>query len=112
MKVLIVVLFIFHGIPTLGQIPEIGIVQDMEQDSLLQASGYPSLSESISKCFSPKNLTDAQFKEKLLAIQKLKTRMVACNLFIPGDMKLVGPTVDETAILKYAEVVFQRCQQE
>ena len=111
MKFLFYLILICGCLPLFGQTPEIGIVQDMEQDSLLQASGYSSLSESISKCFSPKNLTDVQFKEKLLTIQKLKTRMVACNLFIPGDMKLVGPTVDETAILKYAEVVFQRCQQ-
>ncbi len=110
MKVIVFLLLISTLFSAIGQIPEIGIVNDMEQDSMLYAAGYRSLSESISKCFSPKNLTDTQFTEKLKAIQKLRTRMVACNLFIPGEMKLVGPDLDEGSILVYTEQVFQRCQ--
>ena len=90
--------------------PEIGIVEDMEQDSLLYAAGYRSLSESIQKCFSPRKLNDEQYQIKMKQMEKLKTKVVACNLFMPGDMKLVGPTVDEKAILEYVEVVFQRYQ--
>ena len=90
--------------------PRIGIVQDMENDSLINASGYKFLIESIAKCFSPLKVTDKQFQEKLSSIKKLKTPLYAANLFIPGELKLVGPSIDEAAILSYTEKVFQRCQ--
>ena len=90
--------------------PAIGIVQDYENDSLIHASGYKFLIESISKCFSPLKVSDQQFEEKLSAIKKLKTPLFAVNLFIPGELKVVGATVDEAAILSYTEKVFQRCQ--
>jgi sugar phosphate isomerase/epimerase len=90
---------------------EVGIVQDMENDSLLQASGYRWLIESVAKCFSPKKLSDQQFQERLPAIKRLKTTLFAVNIFIPGELKLVGPSVDQLAILSYVETVFQRCQE-
>jgi sugar phosphate isomerase/epimerase len=101
---------LFSALSMMAQ-PDVGIVQDMERDSLLQASGIPFLSESITKCFSPKTLTDQQFKRKLQSIKRLKSTLVACNLFIPAELKLVGPDVHENDILTYAEVVFQRCRQ-
>ena len=60
-------------------IPMIGIVQDYENDSLIHASGYKFLIESISKCFSPIKLTDQQFEEKLSAIKNLKTPLFAAD---------------------------------
>ena len=93
-----------------AQMPAIGIVQDYENDSLLNASGYKFLIESIGKCFSPIKVTDQQFEEKLTAIKKLKTPLFAVNLFIPGELKVVGSTVDEMAILVYTEKVLQRCK--
>ena len=95
-----------------GQVikPEVGVVQDYENDSLLHASGYRYLIESTAKCFSPLKVTDQQFQEKLSSIKKLRTPIFAVNLFIPGELKVVGPTVDEAAILAYTEKVLQRCK--
>ena len=110
MKTFSVLLIVFWATTLPAQTPEIGIVENLEQDSLFHAAGYKYLSESISKCFSPKNLTDAQFEERLKMYAQLQPPIVACNYFIPGDLKLVGPNVDEEAVLKYVEVVFQRYQ--
>lgn len=93
-----------------AQKPEIGIAQSMENDSLLSASGYRYLIESTAKCFSPIKVTEQQFQETLSSIKKLKISLFAVNLFIPGELKVVGPTVDEVAILAYTEKVFQRCK--
>jgi hypothetical protein len=49
--------------------PEIGIVADFEQDSLLYANGYKYLVESVVKCFSPIKYSDQQFEEKLKQFQ-------------------------------------------
>ena len=111
MKILPIIWFLFSIPATIyGQKPQIGIVQDLENDSLLSASGYRYLIESTAKCFSPKKVTSEQFLSNLTTIKKLKTPLLAVNLFIPGELKLVGPTVDEAAILAYTEIVLQRCQ--
>jgi sugar phosphate isomerase/epimerase len=90
--------------------PEIGIVADFEQDSLLHANGYNYLVESIVKCFSPVKISDQQFEERLKQFRSLQTSVLAMNIFMPGDMKLVGPDVKEEAILAYAKTVFERCK--
>ena len=90
--------------------PEIGIVGDFEQDSLLHAAGYKYLVESIVKCFSPIKISDQQFEERLKQFRSLNLSVFAMNIFMPGDMKLVGPDVKEEAILTYAKAVFERCQ--
>jgi len=90
--------------------PEIGIVADFEQDSLLHANGYNYLVESIVKCFSPIKISDQQFEERLKQFSGLRTSVTAMNIFMPGDMKLVGPEVKEEVILAYAKTVFERCK--
>jgi sugar phosphate isomerase/epimerase len=90
--------------------PEIGIAQSLEYDSLLAASGHKYLVESVGKLFSPINVTDEQFEKNLVRIRESKVQLYALNIFIPGDLTLVGPDVDETKILVYCEKVFQRCK--
>lgn len=90
--------------------PEIGVVQNMENDSLLHAFGYRYLVESTAKILSPRNVSDEQFKIHLQKIKKLHVPLFACNLFIPGNLKVVGTNVDEKAVLAYVEIVLQRAQ--
>jgi sugar phosphate isomerase/epimerase len=90
--------------------PEIGIAEHLENDSLITANGYRYLVESISKLFSPLNVSDDQFRANLEKLQKLKTPMYAGYLFIPGELKLVGPEINEAKVLEYVTIVFQRCQ--
>jgi sugar phosphate isomerase/epimerase len=90
--------------------PQIGIVGDFEQDSLLHANGYKYLVESIVKCFSPIKISDEQFDLRLKQFRSLHLSVFAMNIFMPGDLKLVGPDVKEEVILSYAKTVFERCQ--
>jgi sugar phosphate isomerase/epimerase len=90
--------------------PEIGVVQDIENDSLLKAFGYRYLVESTSKMLSPRNVSEEKFEQNLQNVKKLRTPLFACNLFIHGDLKVVGPNVDEKAVLSYVQVVFQRAE--
>lgn len=106
---LLLIIFFGLAVPSLSQ-PEIGIAQRIENDSLLTSAGYRYLVETISRNFSPRNVTDDQFEQKVLAFKKLKINLYACNLFIPGDLKLVGSDFDERAVLNYASIVFQRCK--
>lgn len=90
--------------------PEIGVVQDIENDSLLHVIGFRCLVENTAKLLSPRTVSDQQFQLNLQTIKKLKVPLYACNIFIPGDLKVVGPKVDEQAILSYVEIVFQRAR--
>ncbi len=91
-------------------IPKVGVVQAMEQDSLLAALGYACLTEKTPKILSPFKVSEDEFQARLPAIKSLKVPIYACNLFIPGKLKVVGPEVDEAAVLAYVEVVLRRAQ--
>jgi hypothetical protein len=93
-----------------GQAPEIIVVQDMKNDSLIHAAGYRWYVEAISSHFSPRVINDEKFKDKLAQIRTLSTPIFAVNIFLPGSLKVVGPTVNEQAVLAYADTVFQRCK--
>jgi sugar phosphate isomerase/epimerase len=111
MKSFLLLLFIVGGTTLVAQKkPEIGIAQSLEYDSLLSASGYHYLVESVGKLFSPVTVTDERFEKNLTRFRQLKLQIYALNIFMPGDLKLVGPIVDEAAILAYCEKVFQRCK--
>ncbi len=90
--------------------PEIGIVQSIENDSLLHAFGYRYLVESVGRIVSPRSVSEEQFQTNVQRIKSMSMPMYALNIFIPGELKVVGPDVNEAAILEYVETVFQRCQ--
>ena len=91
-------------------IPEIGVVQSVENAHILHDHGYRYLVENTSKFLSPRTVSESQFEEKLKIIKASPVPFYACNIFIPGDLKVVGPAVDEAAILAYVETVFSRAQ--
>jgi sugar phosphate isomerase/epimerase len=91
--------------------PEIGVVQDYENDSILKTQGYQYLVESTQKLFSPKKVSEEKFQEHLEKLKNLKLQLYATNLFIPSDLKVVGPEIDEESVLAYVDVVFQRGKQ-
>lgn len=90
--------------------PEIGVVQNYENDSQLKAQGYSYLVESTQKIFSPGNVSEQEFQANLPRIKNLDIPLLGANLFIPGNLKVVGPEVDEEAVLSYMEIVFQRAK--
>src|SRR4051812_37342445 len=87
--------------------PEIGIAQPFEKDSLVNAMGYQYLVETVAKALLPADVTDAQLSKHLQKMKSLKTKLYAVNVFIPGNIKVVGPEVSEVALLSYVEIVFQ-----
>lgn len=82
---------------------------DYGRDSLLYASGYRYIVENLVKYFSPLTVDDATFDKNLQSFSRTKTKIYALNIFMPGGMKLVGPDVNEEAILSYVRGVFARC---
>lgn len=90
--------------------PQIGIATSLANDSVVAAAGYTCLIESISSRISPRTVPDSTFEHNLLLFKQLRTPICAVNLFLPADLKVVGPNVDETAVLAYAEQVLARVE--
>lgn len=108
-------LFFFCAVSILAltqpaKLPTIGMAIGFENDSLIKASGFKFFMESTAKCISPKTVSEEQFQKNLIVFKKLSTPLYAFNIFIPAELKVVGPEVKEDLILAYTQEVFKRCQ--
>ncbi len=88
--------------------PPVGIVHRLEADSLLAAQGFAYLTDATPRLLSPRNVSEEEFARLLPRIRSAALPLYACNLFIPANLKVVGPDVDERAVLDYVEVVLRR----
>lgn len=93
------------------RLPYIGIATGPENDSLVTAAGYSGITLGAGQWLSPRDVSEAQFQQNLLTLAALRTPVYAFNLFLPGDLKVVGPQVDETAVLAYADALMARVAQ-
>ena len=93
-------------------VPAIGIVQDsLERDAEITAAGYGYLTASTQRLLSPRNVSEEQFQAMLPGIRALATPLYATNLFLPGELKVVGPEVDTAAVIGYVDTVLRRAQE-
>ena len=89
---------------------KLGMIAPIAQDSLLHASGFSFLGESVGRMLSP-SLTEAEFQSNLEKIKATKTKVYVCNVLFPGSIKIAGPEVDEERVLGYLDTVFSRASQ-
>jgi len=90
--------------------PYVGVCTPVQNDSLLAANGIMFLEESVANSFNPRNVSEEKFQQVLERIRGSKVKIRSANVFMPGVLKLVGPTMDETAILGYVDTVMKRAQ--
>lgn len=93
------------------QKPSIGVADFISNDSIITASGFVGNLESIGRLVSPLTVSDLQFEKNKSLFKALKTPVYAFNIFIPGELKVVGPNVDEEALYAYVEKVMNRISQ-
>ncbi|HJS55886.1 MAG TPA: TIM barrel protein [Chitinophagaceae bacterium] len=90
-------------------IPQLGVVFRLEHDSLIYASGFQMLGESVGRMLSPA-LSEEQFLQNNIRIKNARCKVFLCNIFFPGSIKIAGPEVDENRVLSYADTVLSRAQ--
>ncbi len=90
-------------------IPTLGVVASISNDSLLYATGFRLVGETVGKMLSP-SLSEAAFEENLQQIKQTKCKLYLCNVLFPGSIKITGPQVDEQRILNYLDTVFYRAK--
>lgn len=94
-----------------AQKPQIGIADYVKNDSVISDIGFDCMLESMARLVSPITVSDEEFEKNKLVFKQMKTPIYAFNIFIPRELKVVGPNVDEVAVLSYVEKVMQRLSQ-
>ncbi len=110
-SVLFYSLYFFALTSVLAQKPQIGIADYVKNDSIISDIGFDCMLESVARLISPVTVSDVEFEKNKLLFEQMKTPIYAFNIFIPGELKVVGPNVDEAAVLSYVEKVMQRLSQ-
>jgi sugar phosphate isomerase/epimerase len=88
---------------------KIGISTSLANNEILASAGYSYVEESVRGFLVPAE-TDMVFEQKLALLKKSRLPVEACNSFLPGNLKCVGPSPLHEEILKFSESAFKRAQ--
>jgi sugar phosphate isomerase/epimerase len=87
----------------------IGVSAGISNSSILATAGYSFVEESVRGFLVPAE-SDTVFEQKLALLKGSRLPVEACNSFLPGNMKCVGPAPAHEEILKFGETVFRRAR--
>ena len=88
---------------------EIGVCTSVTNADMLAAHGYTFIEESVGRFLMPTQ-SDEEFNKMLQQAQNAAIPVKACNSFIPGSLKSVGPDAVHPEILEFMEIAFRRAQ--
>lgn len=88
--------------------PTVGVCVSDNQMALAKGAGFEFIVPTVTSFLKP-NLTDEEFS--VITRNENLPPVLACNSFFPSHMKCVGPDVELTSLLDYAETVFKRAKQ-
>jgi sugar phosphate isomerase/epimerase len=88
----------------------IGISTSISNNGILFAAGYSFVEENVRNFLVPAE-AESVFEAKLALLKESKLPVEACNSFLPGNLKCVGPAPLHDDILKFAETAFRRAKQ-
>lgn len=89
------------------KLPVIGICTSIEKNKLIINSGCIFIEEVVRGFLVP-DKDEKEFDAKLTLAKQSKLPVTACNSFLPGGMKSVGPKAVHNEILRFAETAFRR----
>jgi len=87
----------------------IGIATSISNNGILFSAGYSYVEENVREFLVPSE-NDSAFNDKLSLLKDSKLPVEACNSFLPGNLKCVGPVPAHEEILKFGETAFKRAQ--
>jgi sugar phosphate isomerase/epimerase len=87
----------------------IGVSTSITNSGILAAAGYSFVEENVRGFLVPAE-SDAVFESKLALLKDSKLPLEACNSFLPGNLKCVGPLPSHEEILIFGETAFRRAQ--
>jgi sugar phosphate isomerase/epimerase len=88
----------------------IGISTSIRNNEILAVAGYTFVEENAREFLVPSD-PDSVFAQNIARLKESKLPLEACNTFLPGNLKCVGPSPAHDEILKFAETAFRRSKQ-
>lgn len=89
---------------------QIGICTNYGNGQSMQPYGYSFVEEEVGRFLVPSK-TEEEFNKLWKDATGSALPIKACNIFIPGSLKSVGPNPVHSRILELAETAFRRAQQ-
>jgi len=86
---------------------EIGVCTSLSNVPVIEAAGCDYIEEGVGGFLSPAE-PDDKFVPRLEAVKSSKVPVRACNGFLPGTLKAVGPAAKHAEIQAYAATAFRR----
>lgn len=108
--ILLLTLPVFAFSQKKSSLPTVGVVQSIDNSTMLKEHGYAYIVEAVGNVISPRSIKEDKFRENITRVKQSALPIYAYNVFIPGSLKVVGPHVNEEAVLTYVDSVFQRCK--
>ena len=93
-----------------GFLNRLGISTSISNSGILASAGYSFVEENAREFLVPSD-PDSDFASNLARLKESKLPLEACNTFLPGNLKCVGPSPAHEEILKFAETAFRRAKQ-
>lgn len=87
----------------------IGVCGSMNQWSAFQKAGCSYVEEGVGRLLDPK-LSDEEFQKTVASFKAKAVPVRACNGFLPGDLKLVGPETKHDEAVAYATKALERAK--
>jgi sugar phosphate isomerase/epimerase len=88
---------------------KIGVCTNISNSELLANAGYSYMEPGVKSFLIPYE-SDEAFNEKLLLLKQSRLPVRACNSFLPGELKCVGPETHHEKILQFSETAFIRAK--
>jgi sugar phosphate isomerase/epimerase len=89
---------------------QIGVCTTLANRGIPEAAGCSYIEESVRSFLMPEQ-PEEKFQAILRAVKDSKIPVRACNGFLPGSLKAVGPETKHPEILEYAGTAFRRAAQ-
>lgn len=87
-----------------------GVCSQVKNYEAVRGAGYDYIEGSVRGLLKPDS-SDAEVAEDFTKLKEGKVQILACNSFLPKELKCLGPEADHEAILKYSEVAFRRAKE-
>jgi sugar phosphate isomerase/epimerase len=112
-SIILTLSFIFFGLhaqESKSFHPKLGVCTSVNNHEMVAAAGFDYIEESVGRFLIPTK-SDEDFNKNLEILKNSSLPVLACNGFLPGNLKSTGPEIHHSEILRYAETAFRRAQQ-
>jgi hypothetical protein len=82
----------------------IGVSTGISNNSILATAGYSFVEENVRGFLVPAD-SDAVFEQQLALLKGSRLPVEACNSFLPGNMKCVGPGINKEDLTPYLKAL-------